>query len=551
VTSPLLRLAGLLAASLSLCFGAGCRSRTQAAPLPSAPTEASPDYRNVAREVGLRFAWGKGRNKIWSNREGFGSGCAFVDYNRDGWMDILLAGQPRCGLFRNRKDGTFEDVTAQVGLARAGEWTGIAAGDYDNDGYPDLYISGFECSMLLRNQAGRAFVDRTSAAGLGEKEWGTSCGFFDYDTDGDLDLLVGHYVVTGPKYPSYCQGERGVLTGCPPMVYPPQFPRLYRNEGQGKFKDVTNPSGLGMAHGKALALQFADYDNDGRLDFYIANDGEPGDLFHAVGGGRYENASMRTGTAFGMAGEAQAGMGVDFGDYDRNGLLDLVVTTFRDETYSLYRNLGHLFEGATAASGLTSTRDYLGFGTRFLDYNDDTWPDLVFANGHVYSNAGENDPGALVRQPTLLYHNQRGTFARVTAGGSGLELPIVGRGMAVGDSRNDGGQELLIVDHDGEVVLLRNHRRSANHWLGVELRGVASNRDGYGARVTVEWPGGKSFRDCSAAGSYLSSMDPRLHFGLGDHSGPVALSVRWPSGRESRMNGVATDRYIRVTEPNR
>ncbi|HEU4752543.1 MAG TPA: VCBS repeat-containing protein, partial [Armatimonadota bacterium] len=298
----MLRAILLAACLLALAPLPGCRR--SAPPADPAPVLANlPDYRNIAAESGLRFSWKQPGVKVWTNRQGFGCGCAFVDYDRDGWQDIFLVGQPKCALFRNNRDGTFTDVTARAGITRAGHWNGVATGDYDNDGYPDLYVSGFADAMLLHNDAGRRFTDRARAAGLAEKEWGTSCAFLDYDADGRLDLLVGHYVVTGGSYPKYCQGKRGVLTGCPPMVYPPQFPKLFHNVGNGRFVDVTQACGLGMAHGKALALQVADYDNDGRVDVYIANDGEPGDLLHNLGG-RFENVSMQTGTAFGMSGEA-------------------------------------------------------------------------------------------------------------------------------------------------------------------------------------------------------------------------------------------------------
>lgn len=535
-------------AGLVLVLLAGCGRQHIPAAHSSAPAVTSPDYRDTAREAGLRFSWKRTRHRVWDNRDGFGCGCAFVDYNGDGWMDIFLAGEPRCALFRNNGDGTYTDVSAEAGVTAAGQWTGIATGDYDNDGYPDLYISGFHCLMLLHNEQGRGFSNVTGASGLREKEWGSSAAFFDADGDGKLDLFVGHYVVTGKGQPQYCPGSGGVMTGCPPKVYPAQFPRLYRGDGRGHFTDVTAASGLGMAHGKSLALQLADYDNDGLLDFYVANDGEPGDLFRGLRGGRYENVSIQSGTAYGMNGEAQAGMGVDFADYDHDGLLDLVVTTFRNETFSLYRNQDRLFEPVTARSGLASTVQYLGFGTRFIDYDDDTWPDLVFADGHVYNNVEQNDRGASLQQPTLLYHNENGRFTRVLGGGAGLDQPIVGRGLAVGDPRNDGSQDLLLVNLEGEPLLLHNHRRTATHWLGVALRGARGNRDGIGARVTVQWPGGRTYRDASNTGSYLSAMDPRLHFGLGSYSGPVTVTVQWPGGAKSTYADVAVDGYVRITE---
>jgi hypothetical protein len=284
---------------------AGChRTGGSRPPAPTASAPEPPGYRNVAETAGLRYSWKHHLNRVWTNRDAFGAGCAFVDYDRDGHLDVLLAGESRCGLFRNRGDGTFEDVTAAAGVGKAGSWHGIATGDYDNDGFPDLYVSGFHSGMLLHNQGGKRFEERTGRAGLTEREWGSCAAFFDADGDGRSDLLVGHYVETGPRYPTYCAGEHGVLTGCRPQVYPAQFPKLYRNLGNDRFSDVTLASGLGLSHGKSLALQFADYDNDGKTDFYIANDGEPGDLFHNLGSGRYENVAVPLGAAYGMAGEA-------------------------------------------------------------------------------------------------------------------------------------------------------------------------------------------------------------------------------------------------------
>jgi hypothetical protein len=539
-----LSLLGALLAAVTL---SGCRSSKAVGRGDAPPSPAQPDYRDVAAESGLNYTWRAPRNKIWTIRDGIGAGCAFLDFDQDGWMDVFLVGRPRCGLFRNNGDGTLTDVTSRMRLTQPGEWIGVAVGDYDNDGFPDLYLSGFACLRLLHNEQGRRFADRTAASGLREKEWGTSCAFFDKDGDGDLDLLVGHYVETA-GYPELCPSNSGVRTGCQPMVYPPQFPRLYQNDGQGHFKAAGAAAGMGMAHGKTLALQLADYDNDGLTDVYLANDAKPADLFHNLGQGRFENVSLQAGAAMGMDGQAQAGMGIDFGDYDRDGLLDLAVATYREETFSLYHSLGGMFEPASGKAGLGVTRAFLGFGTRFFDFDDDTWPDLVFANGHVFNNAAEVEPGATLRQKLLLLQNRSGAFERVTEGGPGLQKEIVGRGLAIGDLKNDGSQDLLVVDCDGSPLLLRNRRRSTNHWLGVRLRGTHGNRDAYGARVTVKWPGGESFRDASGGGSYLSVSDPRLHFGLGASTGPVEVTVRWASGESTTYPGVPVDRYVLLTE---
>ncbi|HET6382124.1 MAG TPA: CRTAC1 family protein [Armatimonadota bacterium] len=534
-------LAGLLLST------AGCAPR-KPANHPRSPAVRRADFVDIALRSGLKFSWTNHSRGPWTNIESFGCGCAFVDYDNDGWMDILLVGRPRCALFHNNHNGTFTDVTARAGITQEGAWTGVAVGDYDNDGYEDIYVSGFHCSMLLHNDGHGGFKDVTRRAGLNETQWGTSCAWIDADNDGRLDLLVGHYVITGPGYPKFCPSPTGVLLGCRPEVYPPQFPRLYHNNGNGTFSNVTIQSGLGMAHGKALAIQTGDFDNDGKTDFYIANDGVAGDMFHNLGGGRFENVSFQQGTAFDARGLAQAGMGVDFADYDHDGTLDMVVTAFQNETFSLYQQRAGLYSLTSTAAGLASTTGYLGFGVKFFDYDNDSWPDLVFANGHVYNNVRQVYPNVGFRQPLLLFHNDHGYFHRVVDAGPAFQKKIVGRGIAVGDVMNDGNQELLVVDYDGRPMLIRNRRPGHNHWLGVKLVGARSNRDGYGARVTVRWPGGKSFADCSAAGSYLSSMDPRLHFGLAGAIKVTAVEVRWPSGHVQTLHPRGVDRYITIRE---
>lgn len=514
----------------------------------SVPPGVTADFVDRAAAAGLRFEWQHHTKGPWTNVESFGCGCAFLDYDNDGWMDILLVGRPRCALFHNNHNGTFTDVTREAGLDKEGLWTGVAVGDYDNDGHEDIYISGYNCSMLLHNNGRGGFTDVTKKAGLTDRQWGTSCAWIDTDGDGRLDLLVGHYVVTGPGYPKYCLSTKGILIGCRPEVYPPQFPKLYHNNGNGTFSDVTTASGLGMAHGKALAIQTADYDNDGKTDFYIANDGVAGDMFHNLGHGRFENTSFEQGTAFDERGMAQAGMGVDFADYDHDGALDMVVTAFQDETFSLYHQVHGSFEVTSHMAGLGGTSGFLGFGVKFFDFDNDSWPDLVFANGHVYDTVGQSYPGVSFRQPLLLYHNDHGRFNRVQDAGPGFEKKIVGRGLAVGDIMNDGSQDLLVVDYDGHPLLLHNEKPTHNHWSGVKLIGTLSNRDGYGARVTVTAPGLRLFADCTAAGSYLSSMDPRVHFGLGRTARLDRITVRWPSGRLTTVKDVPADRYVTIRE---
>lgn len=516
--------------------------------VPKAPLAPDVDYVNVAQKAGLKFRWYHHGTGPWTILDAAGVGCAFLDYDNDGWMDIFLVGWPRCALFHNNHDGTFTDVTKKAGITREGKWGGVCVGDYDNDGYEDIYVSGFHCAMLLHNNRHGGFTDVTAKAGLSERQWGTCCAFFDADNDGKLDLLVGHYVQTGPPYPWYCTGATGVTAGCRPLAYPAQMPRLYHNNGDGTFTDVSKKAGLETGHGKDLGIQFFDYDNDGKTDFYLANDGIAGDLFHNLGGGRFQNVAVAAGCAFSMDGDAQGGMGVDCADYDRDGKQDLMVSNFQDETYSLYHNDGGSFSVVSESAGLGSTRNSVGFGAKFIDFNDDGWPDLVFANGHVFDTIHKADPRLYFRQPILLYRNEHGRFKLVPNPGPGFSKPIVGRGLAVGDLENNGSQDLLIVDIDGTPVLLHNIAARKNHWIGIRLIGVRSNRDGYGARVTVKYGGVQRFQDFTPAGSYQSSMDPRIHFGLGSAAAIKEVVVRWPSGIVTHSGPFEADRYITIRE---
>lgn len=514
----------------------------------SGPPAPDADFVDLSKQAGLRFTWGYHKPGPWTNLETVGCGCAFIDYDGDGWMDIFLVGKPRCTLYHNNHDGTFTDVSAKAGIDRAGNWIGVAVGDYGNDGHEDIYVSGYQCSMLLRNNGNGTFTDVTRKAGLEETQWGTCCGFFDADGDGRLDLLVGHYVHFGPPYPELCTSSTGVKDGCRPQVYPAEFPKLYHNNGNGTFTDMTARAGLSGSHGKDLALHFLDFDGDGKLDFYLANDEEPGDLFRNLGHGRFQNVGVQLGAALDTDGAPPAGMGVDSADYDRDGKMDLIVSAFEGETFSLYHNDGEQLSVTSSPAGLGITRQFMGWGCKFVDFNDDGWPDLVFANGHIYNNAEVADPGSTFRQKPLLFRNEHGHFALVPNPGPGFTSAIVGRGLAVGDVENDGSQDLLIVDYDGHPLLLHNRRRSHNHWLGVKLRGTNCNRDGYGARVRVSWAGGSAFADYAPCGSYCSSMDPRLHFGLGAADRISQVQVKWPDGHTSVVQNPAADKYLTVTE---
>jgi hypothetical protein len=501
-----------------------------------------------------------------------GHGCAFLDVDGDGQLEILLVGQPRCALYRRREGrapGTpeWEEITAAAGLDRPGYWMGCATGDFDNDGRVDLLLTGYRCAALLRNEGGR-FRDVSAAIPLDRDAWSTSAVFFDADGDGWLDLYVGAYVRFDRTTLQLCDYS-GVRAACPPTYYDPERGRLYRNRGNGTFADATRASGLKATHGKTLGVAAADADGDGRPDLYLANDGVPGDLYRHRSG-RFQNIGVESGTAFNYESREQAGMGVDWGDYDGDGRLDLVVTTFQHEPTSLYRNEGRAaFREEAFPAGIgDATLNRLGFGVRFFDADNDGDLDLIQANGHVQDTVAQILPGVTFAQPTLLFENVgSGQFRDVSAAaGAALSRPIVGRGLAVGDYDNDGRLDVLIADLDGPPLLLRNETPPSGHHLTLRLVGSvrprtpntgraigaavgrASPRDATGARITLHAGGRTQVREAGTGGSYLSASDPRVHFGVGPATAVDSVTIRWPSGRVQALRNVRTGQEMTVEE---
>ena len=489
------------------------------------------------------------------NLEAFGSGCAFLDYDNDGWQDILLVARPACRLYHNLRNGRFADVTDSVGLARIkGYWTGCAVGDYDGNGRLDILLTGYRCLALLRNDAAKGFVDATTGAGLdphNHNHWGSSAGFMKLAGNGRLDLVVLNYVVFGPKEPQYCSPAPGIQTGCPPSSYRPEFGELWENIG-GRFRDVTANSGMKQTHGKALVVAFGDLDDHGRMDFYIGNDGTPAELMRNNGNMRFRNIGVESGVAYGSLDHAIAAMGADWGDYDRDGRPDLAVSAFSDESFAIFHNTGQTtFEQANDATGLSRpTFKPLGFGTKWLDMDNDGWPDLMFTAGHVYDAITHTDPASTFRQPLLLLHNENGRMFRqlISTPGSELAKPLLGRGSATGDFDNDGRMDFLAVDFEGAPVLMRNTSTTPNHWITLDLRGNGQNRFAYGAQLRAKtgehiWTG-----QVSPASSYLSSSDPRIHWGLGTTDALDTLEIRWPDGKKETLHNVAGNRIVTIME---
>jgi hypothetical protein len=495
-----------------------------------------------------------------------GTGAAFFDFDGDGRLDVFLVNgrtleapvepRPRCALFRQTSPGRFEDVTRRGGIALAGWGQGVAASDYDNDGHPDLYVTFFGGNVLLHNEGDGTFKDMSTRAGVAAGGWSTSASFADYDRDGKLDLFVARYVdfdlATAPL-----PGSRpnclysGLPVMCGPRGLEGQRDLLFHNEGDGTFKDVTEAAGIDREKLRGLGVVFGDYDDDGWPDILVANDAHPNQLYHNRKDGTFEEVALEAGVAFDEDGRARAGMGVDLGDYDNDGRLDVVITNFQGEPNSLYRNLGRgLFVETTWAAGLgEGTLGYLGWGTSFADLDNDGAADVFFVNGHVYPEVARHRLEESYAQRALVFRNRGdGTFADVTPTAGDMGRPRAGRGAAVGDYDDDGRLDVLVTAVNDRVALLHNKSASAHHWLAVRLRGHRSNRDGLGARIVLEADGRRQVREVHAGAGYLSQNDPRAHFGLGPSALVASVEVRWPSGATDRLLNVAGDRTIVIEE---
>ncbi len=558
-----------MAAVAAVLGFAGCRHPSRPT---SSPSSNSTDISNtpaaargihftdIAQAAGITYRYPQIKRPS-RNADAFGRGCAAFDFDGDGWMDILLVASPHPILYHNRGNGTFEDVSARCGLGGLhGDWTGCAIGDYDGDGRLDILLTGYRCLALLRNVDGHRFEDVTARAGLdphNHNHWGSSAGFMDLDGSGRMALVLLNYVVFGPNEPQFCELSPGITTGCPPSRYKPEYPELWENIGNGRFRDITSSSGLRdragayTVHGKSLVVAFADYDNDGKMDFYIGNDGTPAELMHNEGGLHFRNMSDVLGVALGVDAQAQASMGADWADYDRDGKLDLVNTAFSKEAYSLYRNNGYYFDNVSTRVGLADvTRKQLGFGAKFIDANNDGYPCIVFADGHVYDQVGHVEPNQTFHQPTLLFYNDKGTsFKSIGAtAGEAFSRPILGRGLATADFDNDGKMDILVVDFEGSPLLLHNDSNPVGHWVELRLHGAPPNYFAYGAQVTLRAGTAKWISDVSPASSYLSSSSPVVHFGLGTTASLDSIQVRWSDHRLETFQCDAVDHIIDIKE---
>jgi hypothetical protein len=494
--------------------------------------------------------------------ETFGSGVAWIDYDDDGWQDLFFVNGARGSanvLYRNSGNGTFTDVTRQAGLTGSEQATayrtGVAVGDYDNDGALDLYVTAFGANVLYRNSGRGTFTDVTAVAGVGgpPTEWSTSTGFFDYDADGDLDLYVVNYLDIRPGQNPYCGFEReGYRMYCSPTQFDGVPDRLYRNNGDRTFTDVSREAGIANPAGKGLGVVFCDIDRDNRVDVYVANDMVRNFLYRNSGDGTFRDIAYGAGVGFDLNGKPQAGMGVDCADVDGNHLPDILVTNFSEELNTLYLNRGNgLFEDRTTPAGLGSGFLPLGFGTKLFDLDNDGDLDIYVTNGHVIDNVHLYRPTLSHAQKALLYENQgTGTFVDITGrSGAALQVERVGRGLAAADYDNDGDVDLAVAALGQPPLLLRNMAGAGRHWLVLRARGRTSNRFGLGAQVRIETAAGVQERAFNNVASYLSANDVRLHVGLGAATTARRIDVRWPSGRTQVLTDVPADRILTIEEP--
>ncbi len=513
---------------------------------------------------GITWAHVNGRSPGYFLPETTGAGCAFLDYDNDGWMDLYLVNSGRCdffdpkpplrnALYRNNRDGTFTDVTEKAGVSGGGYGMGAAVGDYNGDGFPDLYVTQYGRSILYRNNGDGTFTDVTEKAGVAAPGWASSAVWLDYDNDGKLDLFVCRFVDFDKSKNKFCGNEQtGDRYYCIPRVYPPAKSWLFKNNGDGTFQDVSAESGIAEVLGKAWGVVATDVNNDGWMDLFVANDTVPNFLF-VNHNGKFEEAGVGAGIAYSQEGRARSGMGVDSADFDQDGWQDLFVANVDQEMYSLYHNNRDLtFDDVAGPLGIgRATRLMSGWGTKFFDYDNDGNIDLFMANGHPDDRIEEHTSHVTYREPLLLYHNNGKILENVSAtAGPVFNESFAARGLAIGDFNNDGAVDVLIAVNNGAPVLLKNLAAKENHWLGLRLIGEKANPDAIGAIIT--WQAGdlKRRRLKVGGGSYLSSHDPREVLGIGPRNKIDKLEIRWPkpSSRVDVFTELPIDRYIKIVE---
>jgi len=525
---------------------------------------------DVAKEAGVTLQNVCGEYSKDYILEVNGNGAAFFDYDNDGDMDLVVVsgstiknfkqgGDRMVVLYKNNGKGKFSDVTARTGLNKKGWGMGACVADYDNDGFQDLYITAYGPNILYRNNGDGTFTDVTERAGVGDARWSTNCAFGDYDRDGFVDLYVANYLTfdeeTIPKRgtSSLCK-YMGVDVMCGPRGLPGEPDALYRNKGDGTFEDVTKRAGIVDPGYYGFGVIFSDLNNDGWLDIYVANDSTPNFLFRNNQDGTFTEEALTSGVSLNENGREQAGMGADVGDYDNDGHLDIFITNFSHDSNTLYRNSGNgFFSDVTFPAGLgESSFRHLGWGTGFVDLDNDGLLDIFIANGHVYPEIDKFQMGLKFLEPNQVYQNLGdGRFREVTEEiGGGILLEKSSRGTAFADYDNDGDLDILVINLNDRPTLLRNEGGNGNHWIKLKLVGTKSNRDAIGARVKVTLDGRVQIAEVRSGGSYLSHNDSRIHFGLGDSTKIKRLEVRWPSGLKETYENLSVDKFHVIIEGN-
>jgi hypothetical protein len=543
-------------------------------PPPPGPQARSPlTFNNVAAQSSITFVHAASKTSSKYLLETMGGGIAIFDFDNDGRMDLFFTNgaalkpsmskddvpdksQPKYWnrLYQQQTDGTFTDVTERAGLKGVGYSMGVAAADFDNDGFVDLFVTGYRADRLYRNNGDGAFSDVTNKLPKINDGWSTSAGWFDYDRDGRLDLFVARYMDWDFDSGSmFCGGPTSLLRAyCHPDNFKGAANLLFHQRADGSFEDVSKSSGIADPSGKALGVAFADFDNDGWTDVFVANDSVRQQLYRNKGNGTFEDIAVISGAAYDEDGRTFAGMGVDCADYDNDGYVDVFITTLSNEKYALYRNNGDLsFSYVTNTTGVGQiTLLNAGWGARFVDIDNDGLRDLFVAQSHVLDTVEKSTAYLKYKQAPLLMRNTGKGFVNVSAtAGAAFNAPLAARGAAFGDLNNDGQVDAVVAVLEDAPVVLRN-MGTTNHWLGLSLNGSKSNRAGIGARVTVTTvTGQKQIFDSGTAGSYLSSNDPRIVFGLGTAKAVRSVEIRWPSGRVQLIANPSIDRYLRVTEP--
>ena len=541
-----------------------------ASPSPSAsPTPPRPsgaiEFTDVTAQAGIRFKHNSGAFGKKYLPETIGAGCAFIDYDNDGWQDIILVNSMNwpeqkgaksfLALYHNNKDGTFTNVAGQAGLGVEMYGIGVAVGDYDNDGNDDIYITCVGPNHLFRNLGAGKFSDVTTRAGVGDPGFSTSAAWLDYDNDGKLDLFVGNYVEWSPEKDIYCTLDNKNKSYCTPQTYKGQSGTLYHNRGNGTFENATQKAGVADPSGKTLGIALLDYDNDGWMDMFVANDTEPNKLYHNNKNGTFTDEGIAAGVAFSSSGTARAGMGVDAADYDGSGRPSVIIGNFTNESMALYHNDGSgLFTDEAPTSGIgKQSAQSLTFATFFFDYDLDGLLDIFAANGHVSDDIAVVQPNVKYAQPPHVFHNKgKKKFEEVTAKlGKAMQRSIVGRGAAYGDYDNDGDLDLLITTNNGPARLLRNDNANQNDLLRVKLVGGKANRDGIGAIVTVKTSkGAKQAQMVRTGSSYASQSELPLVFGVGtpDETVTLTVEVSWPGGGKDSVSNIKPNQSIVIQE---